>query len=122
MITLRNDFKFALVEEYQTFWDGFQVADDAYGQLCILDKMIATHFKNRKLQAKGQKGKVEYYLFDQNTFWFVTYGKTLRSLTCIESIKRKDIELLCNQRRWNHKRKILDLQDSEYKEVEPLSS
>lgn len=116
---LRYDFGYALVEEYKTYWDGFQNPNDAYCSVEAMDDKLIHHFKNRKQQAMGFQGATEKLLIDQNTLWFVMYSKNLKALSCIDDINQDEIDIVCNQNRWIHNRKIINLKDNN-NSVDPL--
>ena len=61
----------------------------------------------------------EQILIDQNTFWFVIYAKNLKALSCIDDINQDEIDIVCNQNRWIHNRKIINLKDNN-NSVDPL--
>ena len=109
---LRYDFNYALIEEYKTYWDGFQDPNDPYCILLGLDESMMLHFKGRKQHALAVQGATEKILLDQNTLWFVTYANTLKALSCINDINEKEISLICEQNRWLHNRKIVNLKDN----------
>ena len=52
----------------------------------------------------------ELKLLDQNTLWFVIYGKTKRALECLEVINKEEIKFLGHKNRLDVKRKIVNLQ------------
>ena len=68
------------------------------------------HFTARRMSAKGMSGVTELKLLDQNTLWFVIYGKTKRALECLEVINKEEIEFLGHKNRLDVKRKIVNLQ------------
>lgn len=109
---LRYDFGYALIEEYKTYWDGFQDPNDPYSLLMGLDEEMLLHFKSRKQHAMAIKGATEKILLDQNTFWFITYSKTLKGLSCINDINEDTISLICEQNRWKHSRRIVSLKEN----------
>ena len=110
---LRNDFKFALVEEYKTYWNAYDNAKEFYSDILSMDPSMFEHFGQRRLAAKGQKGLVEIRLLDQNTLWFVLYGRTKRALECLKVIKQDDIQYLGTKHRLMVSRKIIDCQSSD---------
>lgn len=116
---LRYDFGYALIEEYKTYWDGFQTPDEPYSLLMNLHEDILMHFKNRKQHAMAIRGVTERLLLDQNTFWFITYAKTLKGLSCIDDIHEDNISIICKKNRWIHSRKIICLKDNN-NVVDPL--
>ena len=108
---LRNDFKFALVEEYKTYWNAYDNAKEFYSDILSMDPSMYEHFGQRRMAAKGQSGLCELRLLDQNTLWFVMYGKTKRALECLESINQDKVEFLGRKNRLEVKRKLIDLQN-----------
>ena len=68
------------------------------------------HFTARRMSAKGMSAVTELKLLDQNTLWFVIYGKTKRALECLEVINKEEIEFLGHKNRLDVKRKIVSLQ------------
>jgi hypothetical protein len=62
------------------------------------------------MSAKGMSAVTELKLLDQNTLWFVIYGKTKRALECLEVINKDEIEFLGHKNRLDVNRKIVDLQ------------
>ena len=104
---LRNDFKFALVEEYKTYWNAYDNAKEFYSDILSMDPSMFEHFGQRRMAAKGQNGLVEIRLLDQNTLWFVVYGKTKRSLMTIEGSREEELTFRCKQNRIIHSRKIV---------------
>ena len=69
------------------------------------------HFAARRMSAKGMQGLTELRLLDQNTLWFVMYGKTKRALECLEGINQDKVEFLGRKNRLEVKRKLIDLQN-----------
>ena len=108
---LRNDFKFALVEEYKTYWNAYDNAKEFYSDILSMDPSMYEHFGQRRMAAKGQSGLCELRLLDQNTLWFVMYGKTKRALECLEGINEDKVEFLGRKNRLEVKRKLIDLQN-----------
>jgi len=76
-----------------------------------MDSGMFEHFGQRRMSAKGMSAVTELKLIDQNTLWFVIYGKTKRALECLEVIKKDDIEFLGSKNRLEVKRKIIDCQN-----------
>ena len=91
---LRNDFKFAVVEEYKTYWNAYDNQNEFYSDLLSMDPSMYEHFGQRRMAAKGQSGICELRLLDQNTLWFVIYGRTKRALECLKVVKEDEIEFL----------------------------
>ena len=69
------------------------------------------HFGQRRMAAKGQSGICELRLLDQNTLWFVIYGRTKRALECLKVVKEDEIEFLGSKHRLQVSRKIIDCQN-----------
>ncbi len=116
---LRYDYGYALVEEFKTHWNGFQHPTDAYCAVEAMDDKLIHHFKTRKQQAIAFQGVTEQILIDQSTFWFVSYAKSLKALSCINDIDQDEIEIICKQNRWIHNRKIINLKDNN-NSIDPL--
>ena len=108
---LRNDLKYALIEEYKTYWNAYDNPNEFYSDILSMDSSMFEHFGQRRMSAKGMSGVTELRLLDQNTLWFVIYGKTKRALECLEVIKKDDIEFLGSKNRLEVKRKIIDCQN-----------
>ena len=108
---LRNDFKYALIEEYKTYWNAYDNPNEFYSDILSMDSGMFEHFGQRRMSAKGMSAVTELKLIDQNTLWFVIYGKTKRALECLEVIKKDDIEFLGSKNRLEVKRKIIDCQN-----------
>ncbi len=108
-MNLRTDFKFALIEEYKTYWNAYQEANEFYSDLLGIGPEFTRHFFRRKQQAKGHTSITEIHLLDQNTLWFVTYGKTKRALECLIDFNEKDISRLAEDNRIVTERKIIPL-------------
>ena len=47
-MNLRTDYKYALVEEYKTYWDAFQEPQEFYSRLISISEDVSTHFRLRK--------------------------------------------------------------------------
>jgi len=108
-MNLRTDFKYALVEEYKTYWNAYMDPNEFYSDLLGLNALFTRHFFRRKQQAKGQSGVTEVQLIDQNTLWFVTYGKTKRALDCLIDFNEKEITRIAEDNRIITERKIIPL-------------
>ena len=106
-MNLRNDFKYALIEEYKTYWNAYQDPNEFYADLLSISPFFSNHFKLRKDGVRGSGTKSELKLIDQNTLWLVLYGKTKRALTCIEDIRQEELTFRCQQNRIMHSRKII---------------
>ena len=109
-MNLRKDYKYALVEEYKTYWNAYQNPNEFYSDLLGLGEYFSKHFKLRKDVVRGSGTKAEVKLIDQNTLWFVMYGKTKRALTCIENTRKAELTFRCEQNRIIHSRKIIPCQ------------
>lgn len=109
MREFRKDFKYALVEEYKDYWNGYQNPNEFYSDLIGKDVIFNNHFLKRKLQAKGQQAVTEIRLVDQNTIWFIMYGKTKRALECLENYNSEQIEFKCKNNRLIHSRNIIKI-------------
>ena len=96
---LRNDFKYALIEEYKTYWNAYDNPNEFYSDILSMDSSMFEHFAARRMSAKGMSAITELKLLDQNTLWFVMYGKTKRALECLESINQDKIEFLGQKNR-----------------------
>ncbi len=106
-MNLRKDYKYALVEEYKTYWNAYQNPNEFYSDLLGLGEYFSKHFKLRKDVVRGSNGKTDLFLIDQNTLWFVVYGKTKRSLMTIEGSREEELTFRCKQNRIIHSRKIV---------------
>lgn len=102
-------FKYALVEEYKNYWEGYQNVNEFYSDLLGLDVIYTQHFARRKMQSKGQSGLVEIKLIDQNTLWFIMYGKTKRALECLEVYNDEKIKENCKKHRIISSRNIVKI-------------
>jgi len=109
MREFRKDYKFALVEEYKNYWNGYQNPNEFYSDLLGLEILYNNHFLKRKLQAKGQQAVTEVRLVDQNTLWFIMYGKTKRALDCLEGYNKEEIDFKCKKHRIYHSRNIIKI-------------
>jgi hypothetical protein len=109
MREFRKDYKFALVEEYKNYWNGYQNPNEFYSDLLGLEVLYNNHFLKRKLQAKGQQAVTEIRLVDQNTLWFIMYGKTKRALDCLEGYNKEAIDFNCKKHRIYHSRNIIKI-------------
>lgn len=109
MKEFRKDYKYALVEEYKNYWNGYQNPNEFYSDLLGLEVLYNNHFLKRKLQAKGQQAVTEIRLVDQNTLWFIMYGKTKRALDCLENYNLDDIQFKCKKNRIYHSRNIIKI-------------
>ena len=106
---LRTDYKYALVEEYKNYWNGYQSPDEFYSDLLGTGVIYTKHFARRKMQAKGTSGLCEIKLVDQNTLWFIMYGKSKRALECLETFNQNDIDYACKKERIISSRKIIKI-------------
>ena len=61
------------------------------------------------MQAKGQGAITEVRLVDQNTLWFIMYGKTKRALDCLENYNTDNITFKCKKNRITHSRNIIKI-------------
>jgi len=107
---LRNDFKYALIEEYKTYWNAYDNPNEFYSDILSMSNEMFEHFTARRMSAKGMSAVTELKLLDQNTLWFVVYGKTKRALECLQVINKDEIEFLGQKNRLEVKRKIVNLQ------------
>ena len=110
---LRNDFKYALIEEYKTYWNAYDNPNEFYSDILSMSNEMFEHFTARRMSAKGMSAVTELKLLDQNTLWFVVYGKTKRALECLKVIKQDDIQYLGTKHRLMVSRKIIDCQSSD---------
>ena len=88
---LRNDFKYALIEEYKTYWNAYDNPNEFYSDILSMSNEMFEHFTARRMSAKGMSAVTELKLLDQNTLWFVIYGKTKRALECLEVINKEAV-------------------------------
>jgi len=109
MREFRKDYKYALVEEYKDYWNAYQDPNEFYSDLIGKDVIYNDHFLKRKMQAKGQGAITEVRLVDQNTLWFIMYGKTKRALDCLENYNTDNISFKCKKNRITHSRNIIKI-------------
>ena len=109
IMEFRKDYNWALIEEYKTYWNGYQNVNEFYSDLLGMEVIFNEHFMRRKMQAKGLLGITEVRLVDQNTIWFILYGKTKRSLECLESFNQDDLQYKCMKHRLHHSRNIVKI-------------
>ena len=109
IMEFRKDYNWALIEEYKTYWNGYQNVNEFYSDLLGMEVIFNEHFMRRKMQAKGLQGITEVRLVDQNTIWLILYGKTKRSLKCLESFNQDDLQYKCMKHRLHHSRNIVKI-------------
>ena len=50
-------------------------------------------------------------ILDQNTLWFVIYGRTKRALECLKVVNEQDVQFMGSKNRLMVNRKIIDCQN-----------
>ena len=60
---LRNDFKYALIEEYKTYWNAYDNPNEFYSDILSMSNEMFEHFTARRMSAKGMSAVREFVDF-----------------------------------------------------------
>ena len=63
---LRTDFKYALIDEYYTYWDAFDDRNMFYHKIVSSSAEVAMYLASKTTKARGSGGLVERRLYSQN--------------------------------------------------------
>jgi uncharacterized protein YpbB len=88
---LRTDFKYALIDEYYTYWDAFDNLLEFYGKLHSVDPAIFKYTMSKTEKIMGTSGKVQRSLYSQNEMWIVYYSNNKKVLEVIDNASSSEM-------------------------------
>ena len=82
---LRTDFKYALIDEYYTYWDAFDNLPEFYAKLHAVDPSIFKYTISKTEKCTASKGCVQRNLYSQNEMWIVYYHNNKKALEVLNN-------------------------------------
>ena len=96
---LRTDFKYALIDEYYTYWDAFDNIDEFYSKLHATDESVFKYTSSKTMKCNGNGGCVQRNLYSQNEMWVVYYHNDKKLLEVIDNASSSEmVEPLAQER------------------------
>ena len=117
---LRNDFKYALIDEYCTYWDAFDNVNEFYHKVMSSNVEMTFYLTSKIKKVLGAHGVVEKVLYSQNQLWLVYYSNSKKTLTAMADFKRdKAIKKLQDETRFFCRSSIVETREDQLVEQEP---
>lgn len=82
----RSDYKFALIDEYSTHWNGYEDEDEFYGDLLSSSTNLLQYLKTKNDKIIGTAGWTEMYLNSQNQLYIIYYSNDKQYLETIDDL------------------------------------
>lgn len=109
---IRNDYKYALIKEFSTYWDAFDNVDEMYLSLIQSHKDLPEYFSSKNRGIVYSSGVVEKIIYSQNQLWIVYYSQFKKTLTAMRDFKKDNtIKELQSNTKWICKEIIVDTAD-----------
>lgn len=107
---LRTDFKYALIDEYYTYWDAFDDRNEFYHKIISSSADVTMYLASKNTKAKGSGGMVERRLYSQNELWIVYYSNNKKTLMAMNNaMKHKAIASMTEITRVSVRSTFVDL-------------
>jgi len=102
---LRNDFKYALIDEYCTYWDAYDNLNEMYHKVMSSSNEMTMYLISKQKKIIGAQGLLEKILYSQNQLWIVYYSNNKKTLTAMSDFKKdpavkklqQDTKFVCRQ-------------------------
>tara|TARA_R110000744_G_scaffold176714_2_gene295543 strand:+ start:57 stop:401 length:345 start_codon:yes stop_codon:yes gene_type:complete len=88
---LRTDFKYALIDEYYTYWDAFDNLPEFYSKLHSVDESVFRYTMSKTEKINGTVGVVQRSLYSQNEMWIVYYSDNKKVLEVIDNASSSEM-------------------------------
>jgi hypothetical protein len=96
---LRTDYKYALIDQYTTYWNAFDNTEEFYGDVIGTDEAVFKYTLSKTKKVIGIDGLVSQCIYDQNSLWIVYYNDRKEALEAIDNIdKSKVVQPLADRR------------------------
>lgn len=96
---LRTDFKYALIDEYYTYWDAFDNLPEFYSTLHAVDETVFKYTISKTEKCTSTTGCVQQKLYSQNEMWIVYYHNDRKILEVIDNASSSEmVEPLADKR------------------------
>lgn len=107
---LRNDYKYALVDEYRTFWNAYDNPNEFYHDVMSSSDEMTHYLMSKTRKILGANGVVERIIYSQNELWLVYYCNNKRTLKAMCDFDRNEaVQKLQRETRFVCRGEILDL-------------
>lgn len=98
---IRNDYKNALVDEYKTFWNGYDDENEFYADLLSLSPSLLDYLTSKTKKIVGADGLCEVHLNSQNQLYIIYYCDDKQFLDTINDLDiQKEINLELSEGRF----------------------
>lgn len=87
---LRNDFKYALIDEYCTYWDAYDDLNNYYAKIISSSPEMNSYLMSKVRKIVGAGGTLEKVLYSQNQLWLVYYANNKKTLMAMDDFKKHD--------------------------------
>ena len=106
---LRTDFKYALIDQYTTYWNAFDNTQEFYSDVMATDKACFKYTMAKTNKIKGLGGTVSQVIYSQNELWVIHYADRKDALEAIDNITSSDVVEPLEKKRYTVASKIVDL-------------
>tara|TARA_R110000868_G_scaffold9000_9_gene45620 strand:- start:8060 stop:8419 length:360 start_codon:yes stop_codon:yes gene_type:complete len=115
---LRTDFKYALIDEYYTYWDAFDDRHSFYRKIVSSSSEVALYLASKNTKACAAGGLVDRRLYSQNELWIVYYSNNKKTLTAMNNaMKNKGLLSMTEDTRVAVRSTLVDLTANVEEEV-----
>lgn len=120
---LRNDFKYALIDEYCTYWDAFDDLNEFYHRVLSSCPEMTFYLSSKQKKAVGAQGLVEKILYSQNQLWIVYYSNNKRTLMAMSDFKKdKAIKKMQEETKFVCRSEVVETKVYDDAEVETIQN
>ena len=70
---LRTDYKYALIDQFQTYWNAFDNTEEFYSDIMATDEKLLKYTISKTKKVRGIKGFVSKVIYSQNELWMIYY-------------------------------------------------
>lgn len=111
---LRSDYKYALIDEYYTYWNAFDNPEEFYGELVALDQSVIKHFMSKTSKVLGTKGIVSRVIYSQNELWVVYYSNNKKQLQVVDDASKSPIKDVLEENRFGVRSKVVSTKNFQH--------
>ena len=105
---LRTDFKYALIDQYTTYWNAFDNTQQFYSHMMSTDQACFKYTMSKTNKVKGLGGIVSQVIYSQNELWVIHYANRKDGLEAIDNIATSPLVEPLEKKRYTVASKIID--------------
>lgn len=104
---LRTDYKYALIDQFQTYWNAFDNTEEFYSDIMAVDPELLKYTISKTKKVRGTQGFVSKVIYSQNELWMIYYSDRKDALEAVDNIDKSKIVEPLEKKRYNVSSRIV---------------